>query len=209
MESTGEPGQAQISDATAALLTPCGCFELARRGLVEAKGKGFFETHWLRGRVAGCPFSASAAAREPPPQLQPAPRGARPLAPRRAASLRALLGAAASRAAAMRGMSPRSSRASSATARESVGPPRRSAPRISFLAPPGGGGGEPRLSAPQMRVDGDARDELRGGGEDEGAEGECGVTSAAEAKGADDPSGAAGAEGPWAMLQRFRRSSLS
>lgn len=50
MESTGQPGRVQASEATAALLTAGGAAGLrlvARPGGVEAKGKGRMATFWL------------------------------------------------------------------------------------------------------------------------------------------------------------------
>ena len=60
MESTGQPGQIQVSDATAALLrASTASFRLRYRGRVAAKGKGEVDTWWLSGQVAS--FTAPAA----------------------------------------------------------------------------------------------------------------------------------------------------
>jgi class 3 adenylate cyclase len=47
MESTGEAGRVQCSADTAALLTAAKSHILERRGMVEAKGKGSIEAHWV------------------------------------------------------------------------------------------------------------------------------------------------------------------
>jgi adenylate cyclase len=48
MESTGEPGQIQVTSEMHALL--CDCFELEERGHIEIKGRGAMHTWFLRGR---------------------------------------------------------------------------------------------------------------------------------------------------------------
>lgn len=50
MESHGEPGRIQISDATRQLLGEA--FRVERRGRIAVKGKGEMETWWLLGRRA-------------------------------------------------------------------------------------------------------------------------------------------------------------
>ena len=47
MESHGEPGRIQLTEATAAALG--GAFELEERGSIEVKGKGALRTFWLTG----------------------------------------------------------------------------------------------------------------------------------------------------------------
>lgn len=49
MESTGVPGKIQCSQATADLLLVAGKSDwiMARKGLVEAKGKGEMQTYWI------------------------------------------------------------------------------------------------------------------------------------------------------------------
>lgn len=49
MESHGEPGEIQLSEATAARLE--GRFELDERGPIEVKGRGQMRTYWLRGEI--------------------------------------------------------------------------------------------------------------------------------------------------------------
>lgn len=49
MESHGEPGRIQISEATARLVD--GPMRLAERGVIEVKGKGPMRTFWLLGRA--------------------------------------------------------------------------------------------------------------------------------------------------------------
>ncbi|HTN92084.1 MAG TPA: adenylate/guanylate cyclase domain-containing protein [Sorangium sp.] len=50
MESSGEPGRIQVSEASYALLR--GDFALEERGLVAIKGKGAMKTYWLLGESA-------------------------------------------------------------------------------------------------------------------------------------------------------------
>ena len=47
MESTGEAGRVQCSADTAALLSAAMSHTLERRGMIEAKGKGSIEAHWV------------------------------------------------------------------------------------------------------------------------------------------------------------------
>ena len=49
MESSGETGRIQISEATRALIGDA--FACTRRGDVEVKGKGTMSTWWLEGRA--------------------------------------------------------------------------------------------------------------------------------------------------------------
>jgi adenylate cyclase len=51
MESHGEPGQIQLSEATAARLGHA--FQLRPRGLVNLKGRGELKTFWLESETAG------------------------------------------------------------------------------------------------------------------------------------------------------------
>ncbi|GAV02679.1 hypothetical protein RvY_13215 [Ramazzottius varieornatus] len=47
MESHGEPGKIQCSDATKNLLDVIGGFVFVERGHVEIKGKGPMKTFWI------------------------------------------------------------------------------------------------------------------------------------------------------------------
>lgn len=47
MESNGEALKIHISESTKKVLDSFGTFEIAKRGKVEMKGKGFMETYWL------------------------------------------------------------------------------------------------------------------------------------------------------------------
>ena len=47
MESTGQPGRIQVSEAAAALLRDAHGIVLEPRGLVPIKGKGDMQTYWL------------------------------------------------------------------------------------------------------------------------------------------------------------------
>ena len=49
MESHGEPGRIQISDATNQLIK--NDFATTPRGSIEVKGKGPLQTHWLEGAL--------------------------------------------------------------------------------------------------------------------------------------------------------------
>lgn len=47
MESNGEALKIHMSESTKQVLDCFGTFEIAKRGKVEMKGKGFMETYWL------------------------------------------------------------------------------------------------------------------------------------------------------------------
>ncbi|GLC69909.1 hypothetical protein PLESTF_000894800 [Pleodorina starrii] len=78
MESNSKPMRIHVSDSTAALLEAAAAgegFQLERRGVIQVKGKGPMETHWLlppSGRYSGGGGAATAAATvsaatQPPP----------------------------------------------------------------------------------------------------------------------------------------------
>jgi class 3 adenylate cyclase len=52
MESTGVPGKVQVTKEVVELVEPLGGFTFVKRGLVDVKGKGPIETHFLENRVA-------------------------------------------------------------------------------------------------------------------------------------------------------------
>ncbi len=59
MESSGEPGQIQVSQATYLLLREHG-YDLEQRGKIEVKGKGLMMTYWLRAKEPAALVSALA-----------------------------------------------------------------------------------------------------------------------------------------------------
>jgi class 3 adenylate cyclase len=60
MESHGEPGRIQISEATRDLITDQ--FATTPRGAIEVKGKGTLNTYWLEVTRQGDPMESAVAA---------------------------------------------------------------------------------------------------------------------------------------------------